>query len=277
VNEALPAPLAPDDAEMESSRAPLLDHLIELRRRLLTATAAVLIAFLGCFAFAQQIFLFLVDPFLVALRTVHGGKAAESVELYNTHAFGFFIVEMKVALFAAIVIAFPVIAYQLYAFVAPGLYKRERKVALPFLIAAPVMFLAGAAFVYFIAMPFALEFALRQEVTAGPVHVRYLPKVDEYLALVTTLVLAFGAVFQTPVVLALLARAGAIGAGVLRKNRRYAVVAIAAFSALVTPPDVVSMTIMALPVYALYEVSILIVAIIERGVAKRAAAEAAAG
>jgi len=269
----------PDESEIEASRAPLLDHLVELRQRLLIAVVALAIAFFGCFAFAKQIFLFLVEPFKTALEVVHGHEAAKKgVELVNTHAFGFFFVQLRVALFAAIVISFPVIAYQAYAFIAPGLYKRERTAVAPFLLAAPIMFLSGAAFVFFIAMPFALEFALKQEVNEGGVIIRYLPKVDEYLALVTTLTLAFGFVFQVPVVLSLLARIGIVTAGLLRRGRRYAIVGIAAFAALVTPPDPISMMIMAIPVYGLYEISIWLVLFIEKGRLKseaKAAEEAA--
>ncbi|MBU6374024.1 MAG: twin-arginine translocase subunit TatC [Alphaproteobacteria bacterium] len=269
----------PDDAEMEASRAPLLDHLVELRQRLLVAVIALLIAFVGCFSFAQQIFVFLVEPFKTAIAAVHGPEAAKKgVELVNTHAFGFFFVQLHVALFAAIIVAFPVIAYQAYAFIAPGLYKRERAAAAPFLIAAPIMFLAGAAFVFYVAMPFALEFALKQEVNQGGVIIRYLPKVDEYFGLVTTLTLAFGFIFQVPVVLSLLARIGIVTAGMLRRLRRYAIVGIAAFSALVTPPDPISMMVMAVPVYGLYEISIWLVLLIEKARLKseaKAAQEAA--
>jgi len=258
-------PAEPDQDEVEASRAPLLDHLVELRQRLLVSVIALAIAFIGCFGFAKQIFLFLVEPFKTAVQVVHGTDAAKKgVELVNTHAFGFFFVQVRVALFAAIVIAFPVIAYQAYAFVAPGLYKRERAAVAPFLIAAPIMFLIGAAFVFYVAMPFALEFALKQEVTENFVTVKFLPKVDEYLALVTTLVLAFGFVFQVPVVLSLLARIGVVTVEMLRLGRRYAIVGIAAFSALVTPPDPVSMMVMAIPVYGLYEISIWLVWLIEK-------------
>ncbi len=266
---------AADDDEIEASRAPLLDHLAELRTRLLIALGALVIAFAGSFLFARDIFMFLVEPFVTAVRVVHPDQAGQALELVNTHAFGFFFVQLQVALFAGIIISFPVIAYQAYAFVAPGLYKRERMAAAPFMIAAPIMFLLGGAFVFYVAMPFALEFALKQEVTDGPIHVRYLPKVDEYLGLVTTLVLAFGLCFQMPVVLSLLARVGMITASALRKGRRYAIVGIAGVAACVTPPDVISMTLMAIPMYALYEISIWLVWFIERSRARAEAREAA--
>lgn len=269
------AETAPD--EIEASRAPLLDHLTELRNRLWVACLAVFVCFLVAFVFSKQIFLFLSEPFLTALSAVRGPEAAKKgIELVNTGAMGFFTVQVKVALFAGIMAAFPVIAYQAYAFVAPGLYRNERAAVAPFLIAAPIMFLLGCAFVFYVALPFALEFSLKQEVLTGPVRVTYLPKVDEYIGLVTTLALAFGAVFQVPVVLALLARVGIVTASMLRKGRRYAVLAIAAFSALVTPPDVLSMTIMAVPVYLLFEVSIWIVWAIEKSQAKASAAPSSA-
>jgi sec-independent protein translocase protein TatC len=258
------AELREGEDEIEASRMPLLDHLLELRTRLLIALGALVVAFVGCFVVADAIFLFLVEPFHDTLR------------LYFTHGFGFFFVKLQVALFAGIIVAFPVIAWQAYAFIAPGLYRRERGAAAPFLVAAPVMFLAGAAFVFYVAMPFALEFALKQQVTNGPVQVEFLPKVDEYLGLVITLVLAFGLCFQMPVVLSLLARVGMVNASMLRKGRRYAIVGIAAFAACVTPPDVISMTLMALPMYALYEISIWLVWLIEKARIKAETAEAAA-
>lgn len=265
-----------DEDEIEASRAPLMDHLVELRDRLVWCVGALVIAFIGCFMVAEPIFEFLVQPFRAAWAEVHPERAGEALRMVYTHGFGFFFVKLQVALFAAIIVAFPVIAYQLYAFVAPGLYKRERGAVAPFLIAAPLMFLAGGAFVFYVAMPFALRFALGQEVRDAAIVVEFLPKVDEYLGLVTTLVLAFGACFQLPVVLSLLARVRMIGVKTLTKGRRYAIVGIAAFSSLVTPPDVISMTLMAIPMYALYEVSILLVWMIEKAMAKQDAAEAAA-
>ncbi len=265
-----------DDDDIEASRAPLMDHLIELRNRLMTALVFLIGGVIVSFIFVDPIFMYLAHPFQTAMAHAHPERAGEAVQLINTGAFGFFSVKMQIALFGGIVLAFPAIAYQAYAFIAPGLYKKERAAAAPFLIAAPLMFALGAGFVFYVAMPFALNFALTQEVTQGPVQVTYLPKVEEYMGLVTTLVLAFGLMFQLPVVLSLLGQVGVVSSSLLRKGRRYAIVGIAAFSALVTPNDVISMFVMAMPVYALYEASIWIVAAMEATRTRREKLEAAA-
>jgi sec-independent protein translocase protein TatC len=267
---------ANDEDDIEASRAPLLDHLAELRDRLVRSVIAIVVGFVICFAFADDLFLFLAQPFQTAMASVHPERAGEAIQLINTGAFGFFSVKMQIALFGGIVLAFPVLAWQVYAFIAPGLYKSERAAAAPFMIAAPIMFLTGAAFVFYVAVPFALHFALTQEVTEGPVQVSYLPKVEEYMGLVTTLVLAFGLMFQMPVILSLLGQVGIVSSSLLRKGRRYAIVGIAAFSALVTPNDVISMFVMAVPVYLLYEISIWIVSAIEAARGRKEKSEAAA-
>jgi sec-independent protein translocase protein TatC len=265
-----------DEDEIEASRAPLLDHLSELRSRLMVALATVFVAFIVCFIFVNPIFLYLVEPFQTAMAVEHPERVGEAIELINTAAFGFFSVKMQIALFAALIVSFPILAWQAYAFIAPGLYRRERAAVAPYMIWAPIMFAAGGAFVFYLAMPYALIFALSQEVTEGAVRVRYLPKVEEYMGLVTTLVLAFGLMFQLPVVLSLLGRVGIVSSKMLGKGRRYAVVGILGFSALVTPNDLFSMFIMSLPIYGLYEISIVLVWLIERGRAKEAAAAEAA-
>jgi sec-independent protein translocase protein TatC len=262
------------DDEIEASRAPLLSHLSELRTRLIWTLGGIVVAFVVCFIwFQDEIFLVLTNPFVDAM---HHAKIAQGhdVHMINTDAFGFFMTKMKLVLFAAIILSFPMTAYQAYAFVAPGLYKKERSAALPFLVAAPIMFALGGLFVYYVAMPFALRFALDQQATihaAGgtTIHVDYLPKVDEYIALETTLILAFGLFFQMPVVLSLLARVGIVNASMLWKANRYAIVGIAAFAALVAPPDLLSMGIMMVPLYLVFVLSILVVWLIQRNEAKQ--------
>ncbi|MFT3726977.1 MAG: twin-arginine translocase subunit TatC [Terricaulis sp.] len=267
-----------DEDEIEASRAPLLEHLVELRNRLMWTIIGVVIGFVACFFFKQEIFLLLTNPFVAAMREAGKGN---DIHMINTDAFGFFMTQMKLTLFAALIVSFPMTAYQVYAFIAPGLYKRERAAALPFLVAAPIMFALGAVFVYYVAMPYALEFALSQQVSiptgnGATIHVDYLPKVDEYIALETTLILAFGLFFQMPVVFSLLSRVGIITAAFLGKTRRYAVVLIAAFAALTAPPDPLSMGIMMIPLYGIFEISILIVWFLERGDKKKSAGEGAA-
>jgi sec-independent protein translocase protein TatC len=253
-----------EEAQIEASRAPLLAHLTELRNRLLVVSVAVLIATAACYGFAQPLYALLQQPYRDALLRLGGEAALAQASFQYTHPFEVFFTYLKLAMVGGVGLSLPVIVWQIWGFVAPGLYKRERAAVAPFLVAAPVMFAAGALFVYYVALPFALAFALNLQQPDGPVPIQLIPKVNEYFTLVTTLIVAFGVCFQLPVVLAVLARIGMVGAGALRKGRRFAVVGIAAFSACFTPPDVVSMAIMAAPVYLLYEISIWLVWAIEK-------------
>jgi sec-independent protein translocase protein TatC len=287
-----------DEAEIEASRAPLMEHLIELRQRLIVCAAALAIGFGVCFFFAQDIYFLLLRPFEVGARLLAAQKAGGShgsldllmvlvglkaapaatqhLNLVFTAPLEFFFTKVKLAGFGAVVLAFPVLAWQLYRFVAPGLYKRERRAFLPFLIASPVLFVMGAALVYFVMLPFVLWFSLNQQVTgAGAISVEMLPKVSDYLSLVTTLLLAFGLCFQLPVVLSLLGMAGLVTSSMLRAGWRYAVVGVFAVAAVVTPPDPISMLSLALPICLLYFASILCVQMIEWRRAKEDALAAA--
>ncbi len=259
----------PPEDEVEASRMPLLAHLIELRQRLIRAIAAVLVAFVVCFIFAKQIYNVLLIPYVWA-ASAHG----DVPRLIYTAPQEYFITQMKVALFGALFIAFPVIAIQIYKFVAPGLYKNERQSFVPYLIATPVLFIVGALVVFSIMMPLAMRFflSLEQPGGNGVAAIDLLPKVDEYLGLVMTLILAFGLVFQLPVILTLLARIGIVSSDMLKGGRRYAIVLAFVAAAVLTPPDLISQFGLALPTLLLYEGSILSVKLVER---RRARAEAA--
>lgn len=255
--------------EVESSRAPLLDHLNELRSRLIRSLLALAVAAIGCFYFAGDIYLLLIRPFAAIAEDIRGAP----LEFIFTAPMEFFFAKLKIAVFAGLFVAFPVIAWQVYAFVAPGLYKTERGAFWPYLVLAPVLFALGAAFVYFVMLPMLARFTVSMEqIEAAGTTIRLLPKVADYLALVMALMLAFGLSFQLPLVLTLLGRLGIVSASMLGKGRKYAIVGILAFAAIFTPPDPMSQILLAVPVYLLYEISILCVRLIE----KRAAAEDAA-
>lgn len=260
----------PDDNHIEESSAPLIEHLIELRRRLMWSIAAFLAAFLVCFAYAQPLFNLLVKPFKWAVQWA--GLEDKAVELIYTAPQEFFFTQIKVAMFGGAVIAFPVVATQIYKFVAPGLYRSERAAFLPFLIAAPLLFLLGAALVYFFFTPMVMWFFLGMEQGGdAEVKIQLLPKVSEYLSLIMTLVFAFGLVFQLPIVTTLLARAGLATAEGMAEKRKYAIVIAFIVAAVLTPPDPVSQIGLAVPTILLYEIGIYCARLVERGRAKRGA------
>ena len=250
--------------DIDDTKQPLLEHLIELRRRLLWCLATLVLTFFICFAFAKDIFAVLVQP-------LH--KAGQGKLIY-IDIFEAFFVQVKVALFAALMLSFPVLATQLWRFVAPGLYAKEKNAFLPFLLATPIFFAAGAAFAYFVAMPWALHFLLSFQGNVGGVTQEALPGVGNYLTFVTRFLFGFGAAFLLPILLMILERAGLVTREQLAKSRRYAVVAAAAVAAVLTPPDVVSMLMLLVPLYGLYEFAILAIRITHWRAARRARSEA---
>ncbi|MEO1039252.1 MAG: twin-arginine translocase subunit TatC [Pseudomonadota bacterium] len=254
---------AGDDDEVEASRAPLMTHLEELRTRLIWSLVGVAIAFAVCFVYAEWIYNVLLGPFQRAAEQVRGD--ALQLQLIFTAPLEFFFVKLKLALFGALIAAFPLIAYQVWSFVRPGLYKNERLAFAPFLIAAPVLFAAGIAFVYYVILPFVMGFALGQEQLGaeGRAQIQLLTRVSEYLNLVTTLILAFGISFQLPVLLSLLGKAGILTSAQLVRFWKFALVGIAAFAAFVTPPDPISQLFLGAALFGLYGLSILAVKLVE--------------
>lgn len=254
--------------DLDETQAPLLDHLIELRGRVMKAILALSLAFAVCFYFADVIFGWLVLPLTQAFPDGEG-------RLIYTKLYEAFFVEIKVALFAAFCVSFPVIANQLWAFVAPGLYAKEKKAFLPFLLATPVLFAAGASLAYFVVMPLAFTWFLGFQGTAGGIPQEALPAMGDYLDLVMGFILAFGASFLLPVLLLLLNRAGIVSRAQLAGARRYVVVAIFALAAVITPPDVISQLLLATPLLLLFEGSLVIMRFSEKRLAAEQANEAA--
>ncbi len=260
----------PEEDEIDQSKAPLIEHLVELRRRLIYCLIAFVAAFFFCYIFAQHIYNFLLIPYKLAV----GGETR--IEMIYTAPQEFFFTQLRVSFFGAMVLSFPMLATQLYMFVAPGLYRSERKAFLPYLFATPILFILGGAIVFLLVMPLAMRFFLSMQQAGGDgqVHIQLTAKVSEYLHLITTLILAFGLCFQLPVVLTLLARVGMVSSQWLRQQWRYAVVIIFAVAAVLTPPDVLSQTGLAIPTLLLYELSILSVKVVERQKAAKEKREA---
>ncbi len=236
--------------DIDESQAPLLDHLIELRSRLLKCVIALVLGFIICFTFSDQLLTVLVHPLKEAFGPA-GGK------LVYTKLYEAFFVEVKVAIFGAFFLSFPIIANQLWAFVAPGLYVKEKKALLPFLLATPVLFLSGASLAYFVVMPTAFHFFLGFQGDSSGIEIEALPSADAYLGLVMQFILAFGISFLLPVLLMLLNRAGIVSRAQLVGFRRYMIVAVFIVAAVITPPDVVSQLMLAIPMILLYEFTLL--------------------
>ncbi|MCH9020793.1 MAG: twin-arginine translocase subunit TatC [Proteobacteria bacterium] len=246
--------------DIDESKAPLLDHLIELRKRLIRCAIAIVVLFLGCFFVAEEIYNFLAAPLAEQLAD------RENARMIFTALHEVFFTQVKVAFFAALFISFPFVANQLWMFIAPGLYKNEKKAFLPFLVLTPILFFAGGALVYYMIFPLAWQFFLGFETIGGDgaLAIQLEAKVDEYLSLVMKLIFAFGLSFELPLVLTLMARVGMTTADGLAEKRKYAIVGAFVAAAVLTPPDPISQISLAIPIILLYEVSIISVRMVEK-------------
>lgn len=250
----------PDEDVINDREMPLLDHLAELRRRLLWSALAFLIAFLVSYYYAKDVYGFLAQPLADILK-----ERGQKPELVYTALYEAFFTYVKVAIFSAAFVSFPIAATQLWLFVAPGLYRSEKRALMPFLIATPVLFFAGGALAYYVIFPNAWRFFLSFQTTAqqSNIDIQVLPRVADYLNLVMKLIFAFGLSFEMPVALTLLGKVGIVTAAGLKKYRRYAWVGCFIIAAILTPPDVFTMTGLALPLIGLFEISIFAVKMVE--------------
>ncbi len=250
--------------DIDETKAPLIEHLIELRRRLLISVCALFVSGAVCFYFSDQILAFLVEPLKKGFGEAQG-------RLVYTKLYEAFFVELKVAMFGAFFISFPITANQLWAFIAPGLYSKEKKALLPFLLATPILFFSGAALAYYVVMPTAFHFFLQFQGNSGGISVEALPSMDSYLSLVMQFILAFGISFLLPVLVMLLNRAGIVSRKQLISVRRYVIVGAVIVAAVLTPPDVISQLMLAIPLILLYELALIAIWFTDRREAKEQA------
>ena len=245
------------EESIEDSKAPLIEHFIELRTRIIRSVCVLAVAFFIAFIISEEIYLFLVNPY----ETIMGSDS----QMIYTAPQEFLIVKFKIALFGGLLVSFPYLCLELYSFISPGLYKKEKIAMAPYLIFSPLFFMLGAITVHFIIMPLALNFFAEMQIKNNDsITILMIPKVSEYLNFITSLIIAFGLCFQLPILFALLARVGFVTASLLRRGRKYAIILVFLIAAFLTPPDLISQIGLAIPTLLLYEISILIVSIIEK-------------